>query len=82
MASTKYLKTISDPRAFPVGLFCYFHEFIGVIMKYKYADLVEASVKQAPPLSNEQINKLSVLFTYSRSSTAEIAKVRQLPLAS
>lgn len=51
-------------------------------MKYKYADLVEASVKQAPPLSNEQINKLSVLFTYSRTNKAEVANVRQLALAS
>lgn len=42
--------------------FCY-----GVLMVYRYADLVAESVGRAPALTEEQLRKLTVLFTTADS---------------
>ncbi|EIU06476.1 hypothetical protein MA5S0421_2778 [Mycobacteroides abscessus 5S-0421] len=41
-------------------------------MVYRYADLVAESVAQAPALTDEQLNKLTVLFTTSVPGSAAV----------
>lgn len=38
-------------------------------MSYRYAELVAENVAKAPPLTDEQISRLTVLFSISAPST-------------
>lgn len=41
----------------------------GLLMVYRYADLVAESVAQAPALTDGQLNKLTMLFTTTTTTT-------------